>query len=175
MGPQHRKEPHFGPTSDPCACLQHLRCRRTDLLVVSDWFVTTLTRTTRNASLGRRQSSENPGPTAERLLCLMCTPTTREDDQYLHVNTKEYYDNITHSRIRIYSIYIYSTCVYIYTYTYVCMPVYIYICKRYVCMYVCIMYVCVCMYMYIYICVYLYMYILIHGIYIFCANTNINK
>ena len=156
MGPQHRKEPDFGPTSDPCACLQHLRCRRTDLLVVSDWFVTTLTRTTRNASLGRRQSSENPGPTAERLLCLMCTPTTREDDQYLHVNTKEYYDNITHSRIRIYSIYIYSTCVciYIYTYVYVCL----YICKRYVCMYVCMYNVCMCMYVHVYICVFVYVY-----------------
>ena len=173
MGPQHRKEPHFGPTSDPCACLQHLRCRRTDLLVVSDWFVTTLTRTTRNASLGRRQSSENPGPTAERLLCLMCTPTTREDDQYLHVNTKEYYDNITHSRIRIYSIYIQYVCVYIYTYVYVCLYIYIHICKCYVCMYVCMYNVCMCMYVHVY--VYLYMYILIHGIYIFCANTNINK
>ena len=169
MGPQHRKEPHFGPTSDPCACLQHLRCRRTDLLVVSDWFVTTLTRTTRNASLGRRQSSENPGPTAERLLCLMCTPTTREDDQYLHVNTKEYYDNITHSRIRIYSIYIYSTCVYIYTY--VCMPVYIYtyVNVMYVCMYVCIMYVCVCMYMYMSICICIFLYMA----YIFSALIQI--
>ena len=160
MGPQHRKEPHFGPTSDPCACLQHLRCRRTDLLVVSDWFVTTLTRTTRNASLGRRQSSENPGPTAERLLCLMCTPTTREDDQYLHVNTKEYYDNITHSRIRIYSIYIQYVCIYIHMY--VCLYIYItYVNVMYVCMYN----VCMCMYVHVYIyiyvciciCIFLYM------------------
>ena len=171
MGPQHRKEPHFGPTSDPCACLQHLRCRRTDLLVVSDWFVTTLTRTTRNASLGRRQSSENPGPTAERLLCLMCTPTTREDDQYLHVNTKEYYDNITHSRIRIYSIYIYSTCVciYIHMYMYACIYIYIYVNVMYVCMYVCIMYVCVCMYMYMSICICIFLYMA----YIFSALIQI--
>ena len=172
MGPQHRKEPHFGPTSDPCACLQHLRCRRTDLLVVSDWFVTTLTRTTRNASLGRRQSSENPGPTAERLLCLMCTPTTREDDQYLHVNTKEYYDNITHSRIRVYSIYIYTVRVYIYIHMYVCLYIYN-ICKRYVCMYVCIMYVCVCMYMYIYIYVCICICIFLYMAYIFSALIQI--
>ena len=40
--------------------------------MVSDWFIATLTKTSRSASLGKQQSYESPGPMAERMYHLGC-------------------------------------------------------------------------------------------------------